>query len=347
MHSVCDEACWDDSHVHVAPHLCGAQSQTTKNMMSSFLNDLDDLKWTEADTRKFCEEIYDDIGAHTLMSLEERTVSSGELKAALSARGHKFSEQSAAILMSEVDQNEDGLVAFSEFLDAMNKMVKSDQHQRALRKPSSTSPGASLIRSAWRAATACAAACRPPDKFLKCYRRIAKHCDALVRHPKFDLAIVGVIFIVAIATFLEIEYELHDYHPTHPVSVGLHACSVFTLTVFTLESIAKMISFGEEPHRFFTDPDDGAFNTFDLVIVIVSYATMGSSGGAVSVLRLLRLVKLMNKLPALREILLGLIAGVKAVASIMILMMLIMFFFSIVGNLLFSANDPVRMSRIC
>ena len=330
-----------------------AQTTTTKSMMGSFLDDLkanENSKWTEQDTKAFCTKVFDDIGAHQSVALEERAVSSHELKVALSARGHKFSDQETSVLMEEIDKNEDGVVAFSEFLEAMTQMVRADQRRQRQGSRLGVSPKAALIGSARMGKKAVGfglGIIKPPDQVLECYARVAKRCETLVQHPKFEMGIVAAIFLVAIATFCEVEFSLHEYHPTHPVRVALSACATTTLTIFTLESVVKLVSFGLKPMHFFTDPDDGAFNTFDLAIVILSYATMGSGGGGLSVLRLLRLVKLMNKLPALREILLGLIAGVKAVASIMILMMLIMFFFSIVGNLLFSANDPVRMSRTC
>ena len=323
-----------------------AQSKTTKSMMHSFLGDMSDTGWSEEDTRKFCEETFDAIGAHDSTLLEERAVSSTELKVALSSRGHKFSDAETAVLMAEIDQNDDGVVAMSEFFDAMMVMVKVDQHHAA-RIPSKSPRSQAAILSSARMAKKAVGFITPPKEgaFRTCYGHLSKRCEQLIQNPKFEEGVVAAIFLVAIATFCEVEFRVSEMDPSLPMPIVLRACGTTTLTIFTVESAVKLVACGEHVDRFFTDPDDGAFNTFDLTIVLVSYATMGSSGGGVAVLRLLRLLKLMNKLPALREILLGLIAGVKAVVSIMVLMMLIMFFFSIVGNLLFSANDPVRMRR--
>jgi hypothetical protein len=54
----------------------------------------------------------------------------------------------------------------------------------------------------------------------------------------------------------------------------------------------------------------------------------------------------MNKVPQLRVVLLGLIAGLRAVSSIMLLMLLVMFLFSITGNVLFGENDPAHFHSV-
>ena len=54
----------------------------------------------------------------------------------------------------------------------------------------------------------------------------------------------------------------------------------------------------------------------------------------------------MNKVPQLRVVLLGLVAGLRAVSSIMLLMLLVMFLFSICGNVLFGENDPAHFHRV-
>jgi hypothetical protein len=314
-------------------------------MINSFLSNLG-WSWSSEETTRFCADVFDAIGTHEAHAkVEERSVSSGDLKKALQSQGGggKFSEQEASVLMAEIDKNDDGSISYHEFVDAMSNMVEADKRRVAAALKLSTNTPKGPLDTAWRAKGACLRACTPPANIRKCYVRIANHSAALVEHPKFEAGVIGTIVLVAIATFAEVEYSLEEYAPSHPLSVVRKVVSLFTLAVFTFESIAKLVSFGERPIKFFTDPDDGAFNTFDLTIVVVSYATMGSSGGGVAVMRLLRLVKLMNKLPALREILLGLVAGVQAVSSIMILMMLIMFFFSVVANLFFSKNDPVRM----
>jgi len=46
------------------------------------------------------------------------------------------------------------------------------------------------------------------------------------------------------------------------------------------------------PRRYFTDRDDGSFNTFDFTIVVAGFAFIGNeNGSALGGLRMLRLVR--------------------------------------------------------
>ena len=100
-----------------------------------------------------------------------------------------------------------------------------------------------------------------------------------------------------------------------------------SLVAFTAEVVVKVVACGERPSAFATDPEDGAFNLFDLAIVVVSigFAATGGSGSTVAVGRLLRLVKVVLKIPQLRFVLLGFAAGLRAVVPIMLLMLLIIY----------------------
>ena len=57
--------------------------------------------------------------------------------------------------------------------------------------------------------------------------------------------------------------------------------------------IVKIVAQGEHWTNFFTDRSEGNFNSFDFVVVVVSYAMLGSDGSMIAVCRLLRLVKVM------------------------------------------------------
>ena len=109
----------------------------------------------------------------------------------------------------------------------------------------------------------------------------------------------------------------------------------------------KIVSFGMHPMQYFRDANEGAFNTFDLSIVLLSYIMLSAdSGSLVTVCRLLRCVKIMSKLPQLRVILMGLVAGMRAVSSIMLLMGLVVFLYAIIGRIYFGANDPSHYGTV-
>jgi voltage-gated sodium channel len=54
----------------------------------------------------------------------------------------------------------------------------------------------------------------------------------------------------------------------------------------------------------------------------------------------------MNKVPQLRVILLGLVAGLRAVGSVMMLMGLVMFLYAIIGFVFFGTNDPAHFGGV-
>jgi hypothetical protein len=123
-----------------------------------------------------------------------------------------------------------------------------------------------------------------------------------------------------------------------------------TTTVFTFECIFKIVAEGYEPLVYFTDPENGKFNTLDFSIVLAGYAFMGlESGGAIGVLRMLRLVRLLTFIkgvPQLRAIIAGLVKGMQSVTYIVMLLVLIIYLFAIMGVLFFGSNDPARFGSV-
>lgn len=114
---------------------------------------------------------------------------------------------------------------------------------------------------------------------------------------------------VASQSFCQVEYAL-DEPPTGALATFLSVAQWISLPAFTLEVAVKLIAFGEHPAGFFTDAPDGFFNSFDLLVVVMSYAFLSSeSGSLVTVCRLLRCIKIMSHVPQLRVILTGLCAG--------------------------------------
>ena len=77
----------------------------------------------------------------------------------------------------------------------------------------------------------------------------------------------------------------------------------------------KISSEGTRPWRYLTGPDV-YFNAFDLSVVLISFALIGSNNNStVSIVRLIRLVRLLTLIkgiPALRAIVVGLIQGDRA-----------------------------------
>ena len=180
------------------------------------------------------------------------------------------------------------------------------------------------------------------------YKRVAAFASKLVNHNAFDGFIVTCILLVGIATVIELESEDGNLiPPALPDNAGGRRIAKFllwterlTLGVFTSEVVLKILSKGDAPLEYFTDPEDGSWNTFDFIVVLMSYVSN------VSLMRLLRLLKVMGKVEELRVLLLGLVAGIRAVTAIMILLMLVIFLYAVVGVLYFSDNDPAHFGKL-
>jgi voltage-gated sodium channel len=122
----------------------------------------------------------------------------------------------------------------------------------------------------------------------------------------FEAFVMANILLVGAATGVELDNDGRDER----ISEAVNAVSLFTLAVFTLEVVLKVVAEAREPWRYLTDADNGSFNLFDLSIVVASYAFLGQGGGAVGGLRMLRLVRLLTfvkNVPQLRVIVAGLV----------------------------------------
>ena len=154
--------------------------------------------------------------------------------------------------------------------------------------------------------------------------------------------------LVGVATVVELESaDLSKSPPGPPDTPSGRRTAQFlrwterlTLGVFTAEVVFKLIAKGDRPDRYFFDEQEGNWNSFVFLVVVMSFVSN------VSIMRLVRLLKVLGKVPALKVLLLGLMAGVSAVSSIMLLMLLIIFLFGIVAVLYFGDNDPAHFGKL-
>jgi len=155
----------------------------------------------------------------------------------------------------------------------------------------------------------------------------------------FEIFILFNIVIVGVSTGVELENQGRDEWTN---VIGYYIGDI-TLSVFTLECILKLIAEAYEPWRYFTNPEFGMFNTFDFLIVVLSFSFMETGGNAISALRMIRLLRLLSfikHVPHLRVLVNGLIQGVKSVAYIVLMLFLVIYIFAIFGANVFGANDP-------
>lgn len=120
------------------------------------------------------------------------------------------------------------------------------------------------------------------------------------------------ILLIAVNTGLELETDNkdHDTKQQHTLDHFFHLTSKVTLGVFIMEVILKFIAEAYEPWNFFFDTENGGYNTFDFVIVMMSLVFAKSTGSTIGAFRMLKLVRLLTftkNVPQLRMILSGLI----------------------------------------
>ena len=179
------------------------------------------------------------------------------------------------------------------------------------------------------------------------YVRLAFFVNCHVtRKPWFENFVTGCILLVGIATGIDVTYVHKETVPQWAL-LFTEISSNATLAIFTLEAALKIVAFGRQPQRYFTDEFEGSYNSFDFLIVALSYAFLPTGeGGAISVMRLMRLVRVMNLFEQLRVILRGLAVGLRSVSSILMLLTLIVFMFAVLGVTAFGANDPAHFATI-
>jgi len=123
----------------------------------------------------------------------------------------------------------------------------------------------------------------------------------------FDSFIILNIVAISVATGVELEAG-----NAIPQSSIFSLISDITLASFTAEAVLKLLAEGFKPWYYFTDAENGNYNTFDFMIVIASFVMLfsGSSHGNIigglRVMRIIRLLTFVKRITQLRVIISGL-----------------------------------------
>lgn len=125
---------------------------------------------------------------------------------------------------------------------------------------------------------------------------------------------------------------------------------MIAVSIFTIEALLKILAEGEQPQVYFLDPEDGTFNFFDFMIVVLSWAFFGqATQTAIQCMRLLRLLRfftVVKNIAQLRVIVIGLIQGLKSSVYIVMLLLMVIYMCSIAAVDLFGENDPGHFGNI-
>lgn len=179
------------------------------------------------------------------------------------------------------------------------------------------------------------------DERWSAYRsRPRNHLALSIRHlvtqrAWFEAVIMSTIVFVGVMSGVELD------SPNAVPGLSVFVDSL-ALVVFTMEAVLKILAEGERPAQYFLHPEDGAFNTFDFAIVILSFAFLGQEGqGTVQTMRLVRLLRLLSlvkNVTQLRVIVIGLVQGMKSSLYIVMLLVMVIYIFSIVAVDLFGES---------
>lgn len=154
-------------------------------------------------------------------------------------------------------------------------------------------------------------------------------------HP-FELFIAFVIICNAIALAILTEDDLNPR-----VEASAYALDNIAYSIFVIEVIMRIASYGLKPWRFFSR----GWNVFDFVIIALSPLFAGQTI-VLRLLRLLRLVRIVRFLPEVRVLTRSIMKSMPPLISLAALIGLLLFMFGMVGHYLFSEEAPQSWGSI-
>jgi len=161
-------------------------------------------------------------------------------------------------------------------------------------------------------------------------------CWKIQAHPICSNIIL--VCILVSSSFLACEDPLQSQSAINQ-TLGLF--DYFFTTVFTIECMLKLISYGLIFHEGAFCRQ--AFNCLDIVVVSVSLISIfgGSGIGFLKILRVLRVLRplrAINRAPGLKQVVQCMIVSVKSIGNIIIVTVLLIFMFGVIGVQLFKGK---------
>ena len=163
--------------------------------------------------------------------------------------------------------------------------------------------------------------------------RLRRMVKEFIYHEYTESFMIVIIVAAGITAGISVDLESETLEEVENVIVVL----------FAIEIGLKVL--GEFPalHRVFMGPN-GAWNTFDVLVVCTAFIPSSPVDGFASVIRLcrlMRLLKLVRAIPALQVIVHSLLAGMSSIVYVGILMAIVFYIYAIAGVHLFRDNDHI------
>ncbi len=149
-----------------------------------------------------------------------------------------------------------------------------------------------------------------------------------IEAPWTQRVIIGVIIANAIALGLETAPSVMD-----AIGPGLLMLDKAFLAFFVAELALKIYAFRL---GFFKS----AWNWFDLIVVLITFAPAGSGLTVLRALRVLRAFRLVSAVPGMRRVVSALLTAIPSLGSIILLLCIVYYVASVIATKMFGANFP-------
>ncbi|XP_043279839.1 muscle calcium channel subunit alpha-1 isoform X13 [Venturia canescens] len=179
--------------------------------------------------------------------------------------------------------------------------------------------------------------------------RFRVFCHWLCNHSHFGNVILVCIMVSSAMLAAEDPLRATSYR-----NQILNSFDYFFTTVFTIEILLKMVSYGFVLH-------DGAFcrsafNLLDLLVVCVSLISMVWRSNAISIVKILRVLRVLrplraiNRAKGLKHVVQCVIVAIKTIGNIVLVTSLLQFVFAVIGVQLFkgkffACNDESKVTE--
>jgi hypothetical protein len=169
------------------------------------------------------------------------------------------------------------------------------------------------------------------------YLQLAYNIEPLLESTPWEMMICLAIVTGSLLQGVETYYP----DPESATRVLISQIDLFILSIFVVEFFLRVITYGTEPMKYFTEQNSMAtWNNFDFIILISLFVSLGMPDVKMGVVRLCRLAKLVKFSKSLNVIMTGLLQGLKSVGFLLLLLVLIFYLYAIVGIVMFSETDP-------
>jgi len=163
---------------------------------------------------------------------------------------------------------------------------------------------------------------------------VSEPLERLIRHPRFEQAILSVIIINAITLGLDTSASV-----TARFGGLLAVVDTIILGIFLVELLLKMAVMGT---RFWRDP----WCVFDFVVVAVTLVPATGNLSIFRALRILRAMRLISAVKSVRRVVGSLLSAIPSMGAVIFLLLLINYVFAVMSTKMFGGSFPEMFGTI-